>query len=263
MNYRREELSDSVAITMQSIPAGSFLMGSPETELNRSVNEGPLHSVNLEAFELSTTVVTQAQWAEIASWPKVNQELDLDPSGCKGSNRPVERVTWDEAVEFCARLSAYTSKSYTLPSEAQWEYACRAGTTKPYNFGLTGCDQITPQDCNLGIYTYNYAEEAWVNPNPEVGSFPANAWGLYDMHGNVWEWCLDDWHSSYYGAPEDGAAWLKPTNSISDHKWKVVRGGVWKAKDVFDRILDGRSAFRVPSMAEWKRVSVSFRVCCN
>jgi formylglycine-generating enzyme required for sulfatase activity len=138
--------------------------------------------------------ITQAQWRFVAQLPQINQELDPDPCYHKGDNLPVVSVTWYDAIEFCDRLSQYTGKTYFLPSEAEWEYACRAGTTTPYHFGET----ITPDMAN-----YNAKE---ITP---VGSFGvASAFGLYDMHGNVWEWCLDDWHYEYKYAPTDGGLWL-------------------------------------------------------
>ena len=237
--YRREFLSQLATITMRSIPAGSFLMGSPEGESNRSIDEGPQHLVELEAFEMSATTITQAQWAVVANWPAINDTLSTDPSRFKDLNRPVERVNWDEALEFCNRLSLHTGRDYTLPSEAQWEYDCRAGTTKPYNFGLAGSDKITAADAKFeGKAT------------TKVGSFPSNNWGLHDMHGNVWEWCLDDWHGNYVNAPLDGTAWFEGNP-------KVVRGGSYHC---FPSYI--RSAYRAHSHAYAQGDGVGFRVVC-
>jgi formylglycine-generating enzyme required for sulfatase activity len=195
----------SSLIPMVSIPAGSFLMGSPEGEVGRSEIEGPQHEVTLAAFWMARTPITQAQWREVASWQKQERDLDPDPSRFKGDNRPVERVSWLDAIEFCNRLSQRTGKNYTLPSEAQWEYACRAGTTTPFNFGLTINTEAANYD---GNYTYGQGERGtYREQTTDVASFPANPWGLYDMHGNVWEWCLDKWRDSYEGAPADGSAW--------------------------------------------------------
>jgi formylglycine-generating enzyme required for sulfatase activity len=216
-------------------------MGSPKNELNRSNTESPQHVVSLEAFELSTATITQAQWAKVAKWPAVNQALMTDPSKFKGSNKPVQNINWYEAMEFCTRLSAKTGKHYTLPSEAQWEYACRAGTSTPYNFGLTGSDQITRTDAN-------FDSQQPVN----VGSFCANNWGLYDMHGSVWEWCLDDWHENYENAPTDGSAWRETINSH-----KVLRGGSWDFNPGYCR-----SAYRFDSHPDFQLNGVGFRVCC-
>lgn len=145
----------------------------------------------------------------------MNKELDADPSNFKGDKRPVEQVSWYDAVEFCDRLTAHTKRAYSLPSEAEWEYACRAGTRTPFHFGET----ITTDLANYrGTDNEEYKWSGSYGPGPkgiyreqitEVGSFGvANAFGLYDMHGNVWEWCLDDWHDNYEGAPTDGSAWL-------------------------------------------------------
>jgi len=179
-------------ISMVSIPAGKFLMGSPPDEKGRYADEGPQHEVTLESFLMGRTPVTQAQWREVAGLPQVERSLNPDPSYFKGDNKPVDRVSWFDAVEFCRRLSRATGRHYCLPSEAQWEYACRAGTTTPFAFG----DTLSANQANFNSHSTS-----------EVGSFPANRWGLYDMHGNVWEWCKDQWHDSYNGAPTDGSAW--------------------------------------------------------
>jgi len=204
-----EPLNDFSCLDMVEIPAGKFLMGSPPEEEGRYDDEGPQHEVTLKAFLMSRTPITQAQWRAVAGFPKVNRDLDPDPSYFKGDNLPVEQVDWREAMEFCARLSQHSGKNYTLPSEAQWEYACRAGTTTRFSQG----DTITTNEANFdGAYVpvdsdqevYDYRAET-----TPVGMFAPNAWGLCDMHGNVWEWCLDDWHSNYEGAPTDGTAWME------------------------------------------------------
>jgi formylglycine-generating enzyme required for sulfatase activity len=194
-------------IPLAFIPAGSFLMGSPEHEPHRAKTEGPQHEVTLAAFWMAKTPITQAQWRMVASWPRVNRDLDLDPSRFKGDNRPVEQVSWHDAQEFCRRLSQRTGKNYTLPSEAQWECACRAGTTTPFHFGPTISTDVANYD---GNYIYGQGSKGiYRQQTIDVASFPPNAWGLHDMHGNVWEWCLDEWHDSYEGAPVDGSAWME------------------------------------------------------
>jgi len=194
-------------IPLVIIPAGSFLMGSPEDEPGRSKAEGPQREVTLAAFWMAQTPITQAQWREVASWPKINLDLNPDPSHFKGDNRPVEQVSWVDAIEFCNRLSQRTGRRYTLPSESQWEYACRAGTTTPFHFGPTINTKLANYD---GNYTYDQGDRGIDCEQPtDVASFPANPWGLYDMHGNVWEWCLDEWRDSYEGAPTDGSAWME------------------------------------------------------
>jgi formylglycine-generating enzyme required for sulfatase activity len=204
-----EPLNDFTYLDMVEIPAGKFLMGSAPEEEGRFSDEGPQHEVSLSAFLLSRTPITQAQWRAVASFPRVNQYLDPDPSFFKGDDRPVEQVSWLEAMEFCARLSQHSGRNYILPSESQWEYACRAGTTTRFSTG----DTITTDQANFdGTYVPVDSDQEvgdYRGETTPVGMFPANAWGMQDMHGNVWEWCLDHWHQSYEGAPTDGSAWVE------------------------------------------------------
>ena len=188
--------SPITAIAMVKIPAGSFLMGSPTSEESHFTSESPQHEVNLGAFWMSQFPITQAQWVSV---------MGNNPSHFEGDDLPVECVSWHDAMKFCRRLSEQTGHTYTLPSEAQWEYACRAGTTTPFHFGKT----ITSGQANYdGNYTYGDAPRGeYRQRTTPVGMFPPNDWGLYDMHGNVWEWCLDEWHPNYEGAPVDGSAW--------------------------------------------------------
>jgi formylglycine-generating enzyme required for sulfatase activity len=140
--------------------------------------------------------------------------------------RPVEQVSWHDAVEFCQRLSRYTNRQYRLPSEAEWEYACRAGTTTPFHFGLAISRDFVNCKRNVGMALISLpASLAGLGgETTEVGSFNvANAFGLYDMHGNVWEWCQDVWHGNYEGAPTDGSAWIEG----GDQERRVLRGGSW------------------------------------
>lgn len=249
--YRRESLNEDTAITMRSIPSGSFLMGSPETEPNSISSERPQHLVEVESFEMSVTSITQAQWAVVAKWPAVNLTLAQDPSVFTGSNRPVERVNWHQALEFCARLSARTNKNYTLPSEAQWEYACRAGTTTPFAFGETITTDLANYD---GNYDYGSGPKGrYRKETNEVGSHPANAWGLHDMHGNVWEWCLDQWHDNYVGAPSDGTPW----ESSKGQRIRLLRGGSWVSGPV-----QCRSAYRSYNHPAYANRFIGFRVVC-
>ena len=196
------------------------MMGSPNHELERQDDEEP-HSVTVPPFCVGKFAVTQAQWQAVAALSKVKTELNPDPSRSKGAKRPVERVSWYEAVEFCDRLSQKTGRQYRLPSEAEWEYACRAGTQTPFYVGET----ITSELANYnGNYTYGSdSKGAYREQTTEVGTFPANVFGLYDMHGNVWEWCLDHWHQNYQGAPTNGTAWV--TDGNSDRR--LMRGGSW------------------------------------
>ncbi|MCP2732651.1 formylglycine-generating enzyme family protein, partial [Limnofasciculus baicalensis] len=230
-----EDLGSGVILEMVSIPGGTFLMGSPNTEENRSDSEGPQHYVTVPPFYMGKFTVTQAQWKAVAALPQVNQTLNPDPSRFKGNNLPVESVSWLDVVEFCARLSKKTGRDYRLPSEAEWEYACRAGTNTPFHFGET----ITPDLVNYnGNYPYRSAPkgEYRVKTTP-VGSFQvANAFGLFDMHGNVWEWCSDSWHENYSGSPVDGSSWSENDNQKRQRLW---RGGSWG-----DIGRDCRSAYR-------------------
>ncbi|MBD2514113.1 formylglycine-generating enzyme family protein [Nostoc sp. FACHB-973] len=229
VEYLGEAAAKSSApfIEIVKIPGGTFKMGSPPDEPEHYGSQSPQHTVNLEPFFLAKYPVTQEQWQFVAQLPQVNLKLDEDPSYFKGANRPVERVSWYDAIEFCLRLSQHTGRIYSLPSEAQWEYACRAGTTTPFHFGET----ITSE---LANYNANYVYGAGVKgtyraETTPVGSFKvANPFGLYDMHGNVWEWCLDDWHNNYQGAPADGSAWFHENDNLY-HKqgYAVLRGGSW------------------------------------
>jgi formylglycine-generating enzyme required for sulfatase activity/serine/threonine protein kinase len=214
------ETVNGIGIDMVAIPGGTFWMGSPDNEVERDSDESPQHEVSLQPFYLGKFTVTQAQWRAVAQLPQINGNLDPDPSRFKGDNRPVERVSWDDAQEFCARLSQATGKAYQLPSEAAWEYAARAGTTTPFAFGATLSTEIANYN---GNDTYgNGKKGVYREETVDVGSFPPNGWGLYDMYGNVWEWCEDSWHDNYNGAPTDGTAWIDTSTENN-----LLRGGSW------------------------------------
>ena len=255
----RELLAPGVELTLMRIPAGSFLMGAAEEEEGSRANERPLHRVQVGEFLMGRTPVTQAQWRAVAEWePKEGEkpwgmDLDPDPSRFKGANRPVERVGWAEAREFCRRLRQRTGKNYHLPSEARWEYACRADTTTPFHFGTT----LTTELANYnGTYSYGDGPKgAYRQETVEVASFPGNAWGLYDMHGNVWEWCADHWHDTYNGAPADGSPWTN--DKSNDVGIRLLRGGSWDASP--GRC---RSAYRITFLPANQLNFVGFRVCC-
>lgn len=219
----REDLADGVILEMVFILGGTYLMGSLDKEKQRSRSEGPQHPVTVSPFFMGKNPVTQLQWQTVAEkLPQVNSPLNPDPSRFKGANRPVENVSWYDATEFCARLTKKTGRDYRLPSEAQWEYACRGGTTTPFHFGET----ITPELANYdGNYTYGSGPKGkYRQETTPVESFRvANAFGLYDMHGNVWEWCADPWHDNYRGAPSDGNVWEFGGNP----SYRVLRGGSW------------------------------------
>ena len=180
--YRREDLGNGITLDLVKIPGGRFQMGALAGKEGRSGAEGPQHSVTVPEFWLGKYAVTQAQYQAVMG-------ANLSRFTENGANRPVEKVSWQEAVAFCEKLSQQTGRTYRLPSEAEWEYACRAGTTTPFHFGATMTTDLANYN---GNYTYGDGPKGmYLERTTEVGSFPPNAFGLYDMHGNVWEWCAD------------------------------------------------------------------------
>jgi formylglycine-generating enzyme required for sulfatase activity len=211
--YYREDLGNGVYLDMVYIARGTFLMGAPASEHQSGDWERPQYRLTVSDLWIGKYPVTQAQWEVV---------MGDNPAWFKGANRPAERVSWNRCQEFCQKLSERTSKGYRLPSEAEWEYACRAGTITPFNCGETLTTNLANYDGN-----YTYADEGkgqYREGTVEVGSFPPNLWGLYDMHGNVWEWCEDGWHDSYRGAPANGSTW---TDNHSQTPLRVLRGGSW------------------------------------
>ena len=271
-----ELLEQNTHLHMMLIPGGRFLMGQTDeekAELIRQIGEEkyqeynyadelPRHSVTVQLFFMGKYPITQAQWRAVATYPAIEQELDTDPSHFKGDNRPVEQVSWDDATEFCQRLSQRTGRTYRLPSEAEWEYACRAGTTTPFHFGETLSDELAnyaaqDEEIDGTLYQGTYGRGIMGQYRQEttgVGTFPANQFGLYDMHGNVWEWCEDDYHSSYEGAPDDGSAWVESDRRETN---RGLRGGSWLG-------LPGycRSANRNDYSRDLRISGIGFRVCC-
>ena len=254
--YFAEDLGNGVTLQMVAIPGGTFTMGAPETEKESNDNERPQHQVTVSPFFMGKYPITQAQWQAVAAFPQVNRELDPDPSTFKGSDRPVERISWYDAVEFCARLSKATGRDYRLPSEAEWEYACRAGTTTPFYFGQTITSELANYDGN-----YTYASEPkgkYREQTTEGGSFPPNAFGLHDMHGNVWEWCQDTYHQSYEKAPKDGSAWTDNSIHDNDNQSRLLRGGSWSFYPEYCR-----SAYRLRYSPDLVNDNIGFRVVCD
>ncbi len=241
--YFTENLGNNISLDMVYIPGGKFIMGSPLGE--GYDRERPQHEVTVQPFFMGKYPITQAQWKAIADRADLKVERILDPNPAyfkdreNSARRPVENVDWDDAVEFCQRLSKQTGTEYRLPTEAEWEYACRAGTTTPYYFGENITDKLANYGGNVGKTT-------------SVGQFPPNAFGLYDMHGNVWEWCQDDWHDSYKNAPNDGSAWVSETSST-----KVTRGGSWGSNPTLCR-----SAPRDLGTRGGRDADIGFRVVC-
>ena len=238
-----EDLGNGIKLEMVYIPGGSFLMGSPNTESKRCDNEGPQHKVTLKPFYMSKYPITQEQYQVI---------MGDNPSYFKGKNLPVEKVSWYDATNFCQKLSKKIGEKYSLPSEGQWEYACRAGTTTPFYFGETITPKLVNYRCN---YTYgNGPKGQYRGKITPVGKFPPNAFGLYDMHGNVWEWCADDFHENYNGAPTDGSVWLN-----GDKDKGRLRGGSWASGPT-----DCRSAYRnYYHRRDGHDYNVGFRLVCD
>ena len=259
-----EMLTESLSLRLMQIPAGSFLMGSPPDERDRSDSESPQHQVQVETFFLGKYPTTQAQWRFVAALSQVDRPLEADPSSFKGDDRPIETVSWHDATEFCARLSQHTGRSYRLPTEAEWEYACRAGTTTPFHFGETIATELAnyrgiDNESSGWSGSYGRGEKGEyrekTTPVDQLGI--ANNFGLCDMHGNVWEWCEDHWHDNYEGAPADGSAWLVPRSEGQVVPPHVLRGGSW---DYYPRIC--RSATRRYVGAGLRHDCFGFRVVC-
>jgi|GEM_PF-5472937 len=225
-------------VFLVQIPGGSFLMGSNDG----GSDEKPVHRVTVQPFKMQSTEVTQAQWEAV---------MGGNPSEWRGDNLPVEQVSWDDCQEFLSKLNQLDpGKGYRLPSEAEWEYACRAGTMTKYNTGDSESDLA-----RAGWYHKN----SYLKTHP-VGQKVANKWGLYDMHGNVWEWCQDDLHENYHNdfgcrkAPTDGTAWVdKPRAGL-----RILRGGSRDSSD-----FNCRSATRGGSSPGSWGITGGFRLVCR
>lgn len=210
-----ERLDHNNRLEMIFILGDAFLMGSPAMERERVICEGPQHEVNVPSFYLSKYPVTQAQWESI---------MESNPSEFIGANRPVDSVTWNDAVEFCRTLSHRSGKKYRLPSESEWEYACRAGTLSPFYVGNTITYSLHEYSKTHPALANYYGGDAYIGQTSVVGTYPPNSFGLYDMHGNVYEWCQDTWHDNYMNAPKDGSAWI---NEDHEYSLQILRGGSW------------------------------------
>ncbi|MEM9273120.1 MAG: formylglycine-generating enzyme family protein [Cyanobacteria bacterium P01_F01_bin.143] len=240
-----EELNETVTLEMVLIPSGKFIMGAAPREVDSSRSERPQHEVKIQkAFMMGKYSITQEQWQAI---------MGNNPSVFKEDKRPVENISWYQAVEFCDRISQLTRREYRLPSEAEWEYACRAGTTTPFHFGETITTDLANYD---GNYTYGEGVKGeYQQETTTVGKFEiANNFGLCDMHGNVWQWCLDHWHNDYKNAPSDGSAWVSGGKSNR----RVLRGGSWLSNP-----NSCRSATRNVINPEFVSDVISFRVVCS
>ncbi len=287
---------NGVPLEMILIPPGSFMMGSPATETGSKESERPQHLVKVSLFFLGRYPITQAQWKAVAQMSQVRRKLKENPSRFKWDNRPVEKVSWYDAIEFCARLSQHKGKNYRLPSEAEWEYACRAVNSyqlsvesgkltveewnekyhQPFHFGETISNDLANYSGSNEKYgAYGRGEKGESRQQTtEVDYFGvANDFGLSDMHGNVWEWCADPWHDSYEGAPEDGRVWDEKSNNenhyqnivesidvlLKDERSRVLRGGSWRSSP-----NSCRSAFRHLNVPDLRYFSLDgFRVACG
>jgi formylglycine-generating enzyme required for sulfatase activity len=205
-----EYLGKGILLDMILIPAGIFKMGSLPHHGNS--DEKPQHLVTIKSFMMGKFLVTQGHWKAVMG--------RLPPCRFKGDNLPVERVSWNDAQKFCQRLSKTTGRNYQLPSETQWEYACRAGTMTPFSFGET----LTVDVANFnGEHTFRDEPRGfYFHSTNEGGKFPPNAFGLCDMHGNLWEWCADNWLDDYSSSPRDSDFY-----QYKDSRYRVARGGSW------------------------------------
>lgn len=238
---RMEELGPGTDLEMLTIPGGVFTMGSPRHLGNP--DEGPQHAVTIKPFRMSRCLITQAQWKLLMG--------KLPPCRFKGDLLPVERVSWRDAHRFCQRLSEKTGRKFGLPSETQWEYACRAGTSTPFSFGET----LTIQVANFNG-EHIFAKEprgVYRHVTTEGGTFPPNAFGLFDMHGNLWEWCADNWQDDYRSSPRDGSSYQN-----KDSHYRVARGGSWHEPASLCR-----SASRLRMLESDADEFMGFRVVCE
>jgi formylglycine-generating enzyme required for sulfatase activity len=240
--YFAEDLGNGVSLEMVRTLGGEFLMGSPESEEGSRHSERPQHRVMVPEFYMGKFPITQTQYEAV---------LGQNPSEFKGPQRPVENVSWQDAVAFCEVLSEQTGRGYRLPSEAEWEYACRAGTAGPFHFGETITSELANYNGN-----YSYGQGPKSNNRQQttnVGQFPPNDFGLRDLHGNVQEWCQDVWHDNYHGAPANGSAWL----DMVELERRVVRGGSWLVYPGYCR-----SACRGRVNPDARNRAIGFRVVC-
>jgi len=253
--YFEENLGGGVSLKMVHIPSGKFVMGAAKKEKETSKNEYPQREIVLPEFWIGQYVVTQAQW-KATMGPKIINTKKTDyatshitTNKVKKPLQPIDNIFWTNAIDFCQKLSQKTGRDYRLPSNAQWEYACRAGTTTPFHFGNT----LTPNLANYnGNYTYDQGPKgSYREQTTEVGCFPPNAFGLYDMHGNAWEWCLDGWQNF-----EVGSSLEQNIQRLSRQK-KSLRGGSW-----FYLPTNCRSAYHLTYPFHNRTDDIGFRVVC-
>jgi formylglycine-generating enzyme required for sulfatase activity/predicted Ser/Thr protein kinase len=253
--YFTIRFTKNVALEMIAIPSGTFVMGAPKNEEGSNKSELPQHWVTVSSFLISKFPITQGQYKAI---------MGKNPARFRGINRPVEQVSWYDAVAFCQKLSEKSGLQFRLPSEAQWEYACRA-----INHPVSSIEEWNAKDNQPFYYgetlttdlgNYN-GSEVYANSvkginrqeTTEVSQFPPNGFGLYDMHGNVWEWCADYWHPNYEGAPDNGSTWLNPTSNM-----RVLRSGSW-----YSYPQNCRSAYRNHDLPAVVNYTIGFRIVCQ
>ncbi len=231
----------NVELEMLYVPDGEFLMGAAADEVGSLACERPQHQVSMKFFYMSKFPITQAQYLAV---------MGKNPAKFSGERRPVERVSWDDAVKFCDRLSHQSDRVYRLPTEAEWEYACRAQTTTAFYLGENIHANLA--NCNSGNQLGRFKFNLVRRETSSVDIFPANNFGLHDLHGNVWEWCADDYHPKYVDAPTDGSAWKNGGDQ------RVVRGGAWGCS-----AQGCRSATRQGELATKRSNKIGFRVVCS
>ncbi|MGE5377153.1 MAG: formylglycine-generating enzyme family protein [Bacteroidota bacterium] len=236
-----EYVGNEIELDMILVPRGFFQMGSPRSSLNN--DEKPQHLVSIRPFLMGKCLVTQGQWRAVMR--------KLPPCRFKGEGLPVERVSWKDAQAFCRKLSEKAGREYRLPSETQWEYACRAGTATPFSFGET----LTVEVANFnGEHTFREEPRGFYRHVTNAGgTFPPNAFGLHDMHGNLWEWCADHWLEDYSSSPRDDSAYQKKDDST-----RVARGGSWHEPPSLCR-----SASRLRMIQSEAEEFTGFRVVCE
>jgi formylglycine-generating enzyme required for sulfatase activity len=256
-------LTNSIGMKLAPIPAGKFLMGSPATEKDRDAMEQQ-HEVEItRPFYMGVYEVTQSEYTKVMGKPR-NAGAHFHQGNGGGPDHPMEQVRWTQAVEFCNRLSALAEEKregrrYRLPTEAEWEYACRADTRTAFHCG----DTLSSNDANFnGDFPYGGADRGpYLRKTARVGSYKPNAWGLYNMHGNVAEWCSDWYDPDYYKnsprkdppGPEKG---VLPTDY--NNFYRVIRGGCW-----LDEARGCRSAYRFRAMPHEPYRLIGFRVVCE
>jgi formylglycine-generating enzyme required for sulfatase activity len=269
---RKRVLENSIGMKLTLIPAGKFQMGSPQGEKDRDANE-PRHEVTISrSFYIGVYEVTQGQYQKLmgaamagGKWNPMNHGARFSAANGGSDDHPMENVLWSQAVEYCKRMSALpeekrAGRRYRLPTEAEWEYACRAGTSTAFHYGAA----LSSKEANFnGNFPYGSAAQGpYLRKTAKVGSYQPNAWGLYDMHGNVAEWCADYYDPNYYknsprADPKGPAKGVLPTNYHNDF-YRVIRGGCW-----LDEARACRSAYRFRAMPHDAYMLVGFRVVCE